>query len=274
MASCALCGNSGPLRASHILPEFVYRPSYDEKHTAVFFDAHRGRHGKRQKGFTQYLLCAVCEGKFSRWETYFANVWLNPASTLRPATLPAPPPQIVQIPNLDYAQFRLFHLSVVWRAGVSSLPTFEEVRLGVQEKKLRSRLFASDPGKPTDYPFFGLALREPRTGGFQDQLVTGPKAAHVKGHWVYTFIFGGVQWHYYVSNHASDRVVPVYFGLDGLLTLGVQEWTESPFVQDMAAHMHKTKRNAAPGPNKGAPPARGQRAIRRNRSRSVSGRGG
>lgn len=244
MSTCALCGNTASLRNSHILPEFVYRPSYDEKHIAVFLDAHRGRRGKRQKGLTQYLLCAACEGKFSRWETYFANVWLNKGKALRPTMLPAPPPKVIQIPNLDYAQFKLFHLSVVWRAGVSSLPTFDNVQLGAQERKLRSRLLQSDPGKPTEYPFFAIALREPRTGGFQDQLVTGPKGARVKGHWVYTFIFGGVQWHYYVSSHESDRIVPVYFGLDGFLTLAVQDWTESPFVRDMGADMHEAEKKA------------------------------
>jgi hypothetical protein len=246
MTSCALCDGTGPLRDSHILPEFVYRPSYDETHTAVFFDAHHGHRGKRRKGLTQYLLCSACEGKFSRWETYFANVWFNAAKGQRPSTLPGPPSQVIQICDLNYAQFKLFHLSVIWRAGVSSLPTFDNVRLGAQEKKLRNRLMESDPGKPTDYPFFAIALREPRTGGFQDQLVKGPDAARVKGHWVYTFIFGDVQWNYYVSSHESDRVVPVYFGLDGLLTLAVQDWTESPFVRDMAANMHKARRA---GPN-------------------------
>src|ERR1044071_6986550 len=195
---CILCAGPGPLRDSHILPEFVYRPSYDKTHTAVELDTRKGRRRKRQKGFTERLLCAACEGKFSFWETYFASVWLNPKKTHRPTKLST---DLVQIKDLHYAQFKLFHLSVIWRAGISKHPMFSNVRLGGQAQKLRTRLLDSDPGAPDDYPFFAIALRDPKTRGFQDQIIFGPEAARVNGHWVHTFIFGGVQWHYYTSGH-------------------------------------------------------------------------
>jgi hypothetical protein len=220
------------------LPEFVYRPSYDPTHTAIELDTRKGRRGKRRKGFTERLFCAACESRFNRWETYFANVWLNPAKTKRPRRLYD---KLIQVPGLDYTQFKLFHLSVIWRAGIAKHPMFSNVRLGGQEQKLRTRILDSNPGAPDDYPFFAIALRDPKTYGFQDQIVMGPEAARVNGHWVYTFIFGGVQWHYYVSGHVTGHNVPINFGLNGVLVLAVQDWTDIQSIKHFAAQLPRRR---------------------------------
>ena len=41
--SCRLCKNDEPLQNSHVIPEFLYGPSYDEKH----------RIGRGECGFTR-----------------------------------------------------------------------------------------------------------------------------------------------------------------------------------------------------------------------------
>jgi hypothetical protein len=237
-SECALCGRFESLRDSHILPEFVYRPSYDASHTAIELDTRKGRRGKRQKGFSERLFCAACEARFNRWETYFANVWLNPAKTRRPNLLIS---DLIQISGLDYEQFKLFHLSVVWRAGISKHPMFDNVRLGTQAQKLRFNLLESNPGTPRDYPFFGIALREPKAQVFQDGMILGPEASRVSGHWVYTFIFGGVQWHYYGSGHHTDRNIPVIFGYDGVLVLAVKDWTEINSIRHFASQLPRRR---------------------------------
>jgi hypothetical protein len=118
---------------------------------------------------------------------------------------------------------------------------FDAVRLGAQEVQLRKRLLKGDPVGPGDYPFFGLALRDPATNGFQDKLVKAPDAARHASHWVYTLLFGGVLWHYYISKHAGAGTVPVVFARNGLLTLGVQDWMSNAFVQDAAGRMHNLR---------------------------------
>jgi hypothetical protein len=118
---------------------------------------------------------------------------------------------------------------------------FANVRLGAQVQKLRLRLLESNPGASTDYPFFGIALRDPKTHDFQDRIVMGPEASRVNGHWVYTFIFGGVQWHYYVSGHHVNRNVPVIFDLDGVLTLAVKDWTEIQSIKRFASQLRDVR---------------------------------
>jgi hypothetical protein len=202
----------------------------------------KGKQSKRQKGFTQRQLCDTCEGKFGAWESYFASLWFNPKTRARPTVLSG---AIIQIPGLDYARFKLFHLSIIWRAGISSLEIFAAVTLGPHEAKIRQRLLQSDPGTPNDYPFFGIGLRDPSTGGFQDSLIISPSASKVQGHRVYSLCFGGVIWHYFISGHPAGNLVPVYFGLDGLLTLGVQDWTKNIVIQDFAARYQAKQRSRA-----------------------------
>lgn len=228
---CRLCHNCSSLRKSHVLPEFVYRPAYDLSHTAITIDLERGRRTKRQKGYVERMLCGSCEQRFSKWESYFAKLWLHPTDNRRPKILNG---DTIVIPGVDYAQFKLFHLSLVWRSGVSTLPAFANVKLGGQEPKLRKLLLASDPGRPEDYPFFGMALKDPDTGGFQDAVLKLPDVSKVKGHHVYTLIFAGVVWHYFISSHAGAGSVEVLFDHSGKLTLGVQLWTENEWVRDMA----------------------------------------
>lgn len=241
-AECRLCGIKAVLRKSHILPEFVFRPTYDSSHTAIFVDQKQGRRGKRQRGFTESLLCDSCEGRLNEWETYFASVWFNERTRLRPQTMRG---GLVEVAGLDYSKFKLFHLSLIWRSGISKLEVFNPVNLGKQETKLRDRLLQRDAGTEDDYPFFGIAMRDPVSGAFEDRLLKLPSSAKMKGHRVYTLLFGGVLWHYVVSGHAGRSSVPAVFDACGRLTLGVQNWTESPYVHEIAEHLQRIENRKA-----------------------------
>jgi hypothetical protein len=57
-ATCALCREPGDLRRSHILPEFFYKPVYDETHRFLETSTDpRDRVMIRQKGLREFLLC-------------------------------------------------------------------------------------------------------------------------------------------------------------------------------------------------------------------------
>jgi hypothetical protein len=65
---CRLCGKPSPLQRSHIIPEFLYRPLYDEKHRISVVKVGSDRIGYLQKGFTEALLCFGCEQKLALYE--------------------------------------------------------------------------------------------------------------------------------------------------------------------------------------------------------------
>ena len=152
MAICKLCGNDRKLRYSHIIPEFLYAKLYNDKNQLLGIHG-QGKHGSKllQKGIREYLFCEKCEQHFNEFcEKPFKKQWIDAS--------PLPDPWDVtdiQWLKVDYTSFKLFHLSVLYRAGVSSLPTFQEVSLGPHEEKLRKQILACDAGEWWQYPIFG-----------------------------------------------------------------------------------------------------------------------
>lgn len=69
---CSLCGNTSNLCQSHIIPKFVFRWLKETSATGMI----RGQKDPNklyQDGFKTKLLCKICENKFNKWETQFAN---------------------------------------------------------------------------------------------------------------------------------------------------------------------------------------------------------
>ena len=235
---CALCEEKKSLCDSHILPEFVYRPLYDRKHTAVKIDIEKGKREKTQKGFSEWMLCIECEGLFSKWEDYFAKVWFHEKYQLRPKRLEE---KLITIKGFDYKKFKLFHLSLIWRAAVSKKREFKAVRIGPHEDKIRKMLLTENPGEPEDYQFTCLAVKDPKTLGFHDGLLRTFEASKLDGHHVYHVLFGGTFWAYWISNHTFDRLVPPCLDKNGTLLIAVQNLKDNLSILDLAEHM---KRNS------------------------------
>jgi hypothetical protein len=75
---CKLCQKQSQLEVSHILPKFIFRWITKTSATGKL----RGL-GKPnvpvQDGTKLHLLCASCEDKFSKYETWFANKFFHPS---------------------------------------------------------------------------------------------------------------------------------------------------------------------------------------------------
>lgn len=78
--ACKLCKKNKPLRRSHIFPEWLYQPLYDDNHRfyVLSTDSNK-RRGTRPKGIYEKLLCDECEQKFSKWEQVVKKyeLWKN-----------------------------------------------------------------------------------------------------------------------------------------------------------------------------------------------------
>lgn len=195
---CALCLQDVDLLRSHIIPEFLYETLYDDKHRLQVLSINPDQSNWReQKGLRERLLCNACEQRLSVWERYASLVLKGGV----PLTYRSEG-NIVHIAGLDYAQFKLFQLSVLWRAGVSSLPFFEKVQLGKHAETLRRLLLAGDPGSPERYGCFMFGLK------YETQAFTGvimqPGKVRLNGHVGYRFVFGGLLWAMLVLSHGLE----------------------------------------------------------------------
>lgn len=222
---CRLCGNRSHLRRSHIIPEFAYKVLYDENHRFTLLSTIEGRASRtEQKGFRERLLCAECEGRLSLWERYASSVFSGgqPLSILQTNNF-------VEVRGLNYKLFKLFAMSVLWRAGVSTMEYFARVDLGPHEQKLRSMLLAGDPGEPTAYAVFlcPLVRRSQELAG----LHLAPTRSRLGKHRCYRFVFGGLIWMFLVSRAPlENEVQEALLNRDGQMVMMVQELTEADFV--------------------------------------------
>lgn len=233
---CRLCGGNRPLRHSHILPELVYRRIYDESHTAVSYRPELRREGRLRKGLREPLLCSDCEARFQRWEDYFADAWFGSSGGVRPLLLPT---GVVLIEGLDYHRFKLFHLSIIWRASVSRLPEFRDFTLGRRESRVRSMLLNEEPGTSDAFPLSGVALRDPETGTFMDRIVGMPRSSKLETQRTGLFIFAGVNWVYFTSGHATRRNTVGTLSEEGSLLLVVKNWRDHEPIKRLERHLRE-----------------------------------
>lgn len=162
---CKLCGSIGPLKRSHVIPKFFLKFTLDDKgrfyYTHIFED--RIERIKRVQqlsipfvDFDPELLCASCEGRFSKWETYCSKAFYKwkkqqPESIRFIEEETGHYEDVIRI-DVDYATFRLFYLSILWRLSASNMEFCQSISLGDHEDEIRTMLLNKEPGREDKYP--------------------------------------------------------------------------------------------------------------------------
>ncbi len=197
--ACALCLLDKDLRDSHIIPEFMYKSLYDEIHRfhALSNDASE-RNRKPQKGIREKLLCDNCEQQLGRYERY-VSLLLGGSLNLEYVTHGP----LVVVPKVDYNALRMFQLSILWRAGASTLPFFSQITLGPHQERLRLLLLSENPGIPWQYGCLMFALMHENQ--IQEDLIVQPTLTKIDNVFGYRFVFGGFMWVYTVGSHQSTK---------------------------------------------------------------------
>lgn len=231
---CALCLQDATLCDSHIIPEFLYRTLYDAKHRFHQISADPDRPNRiLQKGLREPLLCESCEQRFSVSERY-ACMFLNGGvgMTVRQNG------NRLDLSNLDYKKLKLFQLSILWRAGVASLPVFSEVRLGPHAERIRRMLLSDDPGPTDAYGCIMFTLMHERE--VLPDLIAAPSPSKLEKLRAYRFVFGGLVFVYVVSGMRPPGYVIEHFLQDsGTAIVKMQQAKELGFLADSASTMHR-----------------------------------
>lgn len=195
---CALCLEDKKLCKSHIYPEFLYDNIYDDDHTyRIISTSETKRVQRRPKGIYEKLLCRDCETLLSQWETHASQVLFGGVEL-----------EVVDkngqfiASGVDYSQFKLFQISLIWRTAVASRKEVPKIDLGPHQERMRKMLLKQNPGPPHQYGcmmFFVPDQTEMLSGG-----LFPPDQFKLDGHHCYGCIFGGVFWVYFVSSHTHQ----------------------------------------------------------------------
>lgn len=221
---------------SHIVPEFLYSSLYNNQHKLMGING-QGNQGWKllQKGIREYLFCSDCEQNLNeKYEKPFLQQW----------TIDHPLPDRMQKSSVhsaiyNYRSFKLFHLSILFRSSVSSLPTFQRVNLGRHEEYIRNMLMSENPGQNWKYPIFAFAVLN-RRGEVERRLISCPISGRYEGHIAYGQIYGGAMWWTLVSSHRNDLFCRAGLQPSGQITMIAESWNEIGVVQDASIALRRT----------------------------------
>jgi hypothetical protein len=149
---CALCLQDRPLIKSHLLPEFVYDDVYGDDHTYNEYSVDPNKRTvRRPTGRYKKLLCSDCDnGIIGKYDSYAAVILKKHLKNF--VLLSSSRHTRLEISDVDYTQFKLFQLSVLWRCAVANDKGERPIDLGADQETIRQMLLTGDPKTPTDFP--------------------------------------------------------------------------------------------------------------------------
>ena len=217
---CKLCLKEKELcRESHIIPDFHYKILYGLNNQLLYF----GPTGKRLKYNSEYeanILCKNCEtniiGKLDDYAAKFLHDKFQTKTIFHSKQIDGKECFTVENnPNYDYARFKLFLLSMLWRASISSRPLFQAIKLSFPiEDHLRLMILKNMPGEPEEYPcFIYLPPLIPTSDGRRSfntfyMPTMSPKCVNNDGFEACEFVIEGTHYYFVTSIPKKWNIIP------------------------------------------------------------------
>ncbi len=215
--TCRLCKENRTLMKSHIFPEWLYTPLYDKSHRFFVLSTNKDKkRGTRPKGIYERLLCQECEAQLSKWEGYARSVFYRNDPRLNIEDCG----NRVVLSGLRYNPFKLFQMSLIWRASVTNRREVRKINLGPHAERLRKMLIDECPGEIYQYGSI-LMLPPPSLEGIMAEFLYPPECIPTKldGHTAYRAAFGGLFWLFIVSNHSERVPNDIFLSKNGRLPI-------------------------------------------------------
>jgi hypothetical protein len=146
---CKLCDREARLVKAHIVPESFHRDSNPPgTGPALIMGTDPGQRTQRSHTgvYDRTILCEPCEGKFAPYDDYAANLLINKRDTAFRQYAEGVK-SYFKADQFDYSKLKLFIISVLWRASVSSHRFFYRISLDpFFEQAAKDMISAGDPG--------------------------------------------------------------------------------------------------------------------------------
>lgn len=238
---CRLCKTPAALKDSHIFPEFFWRIAEERVPkgrsaqlqpclSVMFTDPQKRDIDLKQRGrwdktvSQEKLLCGACEDRLSSFETHarlrlFGN---RQPHAVRKGTFRA------EI-TTNYAKFRLFELSLLWRASVASAPFYENCKLPQElGEALRQTLLTGTSPLPN---LIGCSLLDLR---YEDadftKAIDNPRRLVEPSREIVLLTMGGYCWAFWIRPETPPAgIAKTFLQPDG--TRPVVQIDGSPFLQ-------------------------------------------
>jgi hypothetical protein len=195
--SCLLCGKSAKLiKKSHVIPSFMYQGLFDEKNRMILYPLENKNEKAYyvQSGFhDKYLYCSKCDNElFGRLERNAASVLYGSNASSKHKIERAISNDGIRslfIKDIDYVKFKLFILSILWKAHNSPNKFYEKVEVGEQAGVIRQMLLTNNPGTDDQYRISIVGIQ--RINGEMANMLPNPEVRKSERLHIATFYIGG-----------------------------------------------------------------------------------
>lgn len=217
---CRLCLREHKLlKKSHIIPEFMYGGLFDDHHKLfkvrpADYVKKAGRMERQASGeYEAGILCRSCDNVvIGKYESYARTVYSKAHSQLllpdcKDLTYPGGV-RFRRCDGVEYCRFKLFLLSILWRASISMRPIFNETKVGSEhEEKLRLMILHGDAGQSHEYPILMISYLEEPTP--LAQMVGQPGLTLLEGKPRFLFPIAGAVYLFHLDQDAvPERLRP------------------------------------------------------------------
>jgi hypothetical protein len=145
------------------------------------------------------------------------------------------PHAVYIVKEFNYKQLKLFCISILWRAAITSDHFFAQVKLGSWEEKLRRMLLAEEPGDEND---FSVVLF--KYEGDLSELMQNPTKQRTEGVNCYRFRLPNYGLLVKVDQrNFPSELLPLVISPNQQLLIPVMKYTESREYERILSMRHK-----------------------------------
>ncbi len=152
--SCRGCGEDKKLIKAHVIPESFFRGLRDGKRIPRIHSTTEGVHPKKAPigVYDMGILCDDCEQIFQELDAYGWHILINKEGELESLEHDG---KVVgyKINDVDTGKLKLFFMSILWRASVSTHYFYSKVSLGRLEEEVKNLVWNNDLGGPHDFSY-------------------------------------------------------------------------------------------------------------------------
>lgn len=152
--SCGRCGKSGPLADSHVIPAAFCRAI--QRDCAILFqigtDEDAFRRKLRKGPYVTDILCPECDNWLNLKYEQHAIRALVQGRGITFVHFINEDEQAWRFDDVDLGRLKLFLLSILWRAHMTSMVPFANFDLGSLAGRVRQMVLDEDPGAHDEFP--------------------------------------------------------------------------------------------------------------------------
>lgn len=202
---CKLCGQDKKLIKAHIIPDFMYHGMFGENHDLISVNLSNHNNKKKiQTGcFDKHILCQTCDNEIiGSYERYASKHIFDQKIQASLSTLSENIKSYTK--EVNYKEFKLFLLSILWRASVSTLPFFKNLKIADKEERLRQMLLNGVPDQEHVFPISMIKIAP--TKSHQSRLIIDPVVSDIGEDRVCIFYINGFFYYFSVSETSTALI--------------------------------------------------------------------